>query len=86
VRTPLLATCLTLFLLQPWPSGPIVGSIAQAAAESREDLYRKCRREAFQRYGQPAIQYRGGRPGHRRLQYQFLTVIDQCAANGGRLN
>jgi hypothetical protein len=86
VRAPLFVTCLTLLLLQPWPVFPVIGSTRPAAAEPREDLYRKCRREAFQRYGQPAIQYRGGRPGHRRLQYQFLTVIDQCAANGGRMS
>jgi len=85
VRTPLFATCLTLFLAQPWPAFPIVGSTAQAA-ETHEDLYRKCRRETFRRYGQPAIQYSGGRPGYRRLQYQFLTVMDQCVANGGRMN
>jgi hypothetical protein len=39
-----------------WPAVPIAGSTAQAAEEPREDLYVKCRREAFRRYGQPAIQ------------------------------
>jgi hypothetical protein len=71
-----------LFLFQPWPAVPITDS----AAESREDLYRKCRREAFRRYGQPGVQY-NRRPNQKVLPSQFvIATTDQCVANGGRYN
>jgi hypothetical protein len=82
----LFATCLTLFLFQPWPAVPIADSAARAAAESREELYKKCRREAFRRYGQPGVQY-NRRPGQKVLPSQFvIATTDQCVANGGRYN
>ena len=86
MRIIMFATCLTLFLFQPWPAVPIADSTAQAATESREDVYRKCRREAFRRYGQPGVQY-NRRPNQKVLPSQFvIATTDQCVANGGRYN
>jgi len=45
----------------------------------------KCSREMAQKYGQPGIQY-GTKPNYRIIPYTHWAVIDQCVANGGRLN
>jgi hypothetical protein len=62
-------------------------ALAQRAAQpqSREALYMKCSREVAQKYGQPGIQY-GTKSNYRIIPHTHLTVIDQCVANGGRLN
>ena len=81
---PLLVVSLLIFLLQPFAVILIPGWTAQAAAESREDLYRKCRQAIFRKYGQPGAQY-NRRPGSLVLPSQFvIAAIDQCVANGGR--
>src|SRR5262245_30175416 len=86
VHMPVVAPCRTWLLLQPWVAVPNFGLTAQAAAESREDLYRKCRQEAFRRYGQPGAQY-NRRPNQKVLPSQFvIATTDQCVANGGRYN
>jgi hypothetical protein len=56
-----------------------------AQPQSREALYMKCSREMAQKYGQPGIQY-GTKPNYRIIPNTHFTVIDQCVANGGRLN
>jgi hypothetical protein len=73
----------TLFLFHSLPA-PLGGSIlGQAAAQSRDELYAKCRRAVFRRYGQPGLQY--NRPGRRVLARKFaIGAIDQCVASGGR--
>ena len=62
-------------------------ALAQRAAQpqSREALYMKCSREMAQKYGQPGIQY-GTKSNYRIIPNTHFTVIDQCVANGGRLN
>jgi len=65
-----------------------IASSATAApqqSQSREALYMKCSREMAQKYGQPGIQY-GTKPNYRIIPYTHWAVIDQCVANGGRLN
>jgi hypothetical protein len=57
---------------------------AKSQPQSREVLYLQCSREMGQKYGQPGIQY--GKPNYRIIPYTHWTVIDQCVANGGRLN
>lgn len=84
MRTLLLATGLTLFLLHPLSAPLDATFIGRAAAESRDDLYKKCRQALFRKYGQPGVQY-NRRPGSRVLNTQFvLSATDQCVANGGR--
>jgi hypothetical protein len=56
-----------------------------AQPQSREALYMKCSREMAQKYGQPGIQY-GTKSNYRIIPNTHFTVIDQCVANGGRLN
>jgi hypothetical protein len=57
---------------------------ARPAAQSRDALYAKCRREMFQKYGQPGVQYNRA-PNQRVLPSHFVTsMTDQCVANGGR--
>jgi hypothetical protein len=62
-------------------------ALAQRAAQpqSREALYMKCSREIAQKYGQPGIQY-GTKSNYRIIPHTHLTLIDQCVANGGRVN
>jgi hypothetical protein len=81
---PLLAMSLLIFFLQSFAVILIPTWAAPAAAESREDLYRKCRQAIFRKYGQPGAQY-NRRPGSLVLPSQFvIAAIDQCVANGGR--
>jgi hypothetical protein len=78
---PALGTTLFLFHSLPAPLGGTV--IGQVAAQSRDELYAKCRRAVFRRYGQPGLQY--NRPGRRVLPNKFAVgAIDQCVASGGR--
>ena len=78
---PALGVTLILFHSLPAPLGGSV--IGQAAAQSRDELYAKCRRAVFRRYGQPGLQY--NRPGRRVLPNKFAVgAIDQCVASGGR--
>jgi hypothetical protein len=75
---------LALLLSNQLPTPISVSPVTPAAAESRDDLYKKCRREVFRKYGQPGVQY-NRRPGTRVVRTQFiLSLTDQCVANGGR--
>ena len=84
MRMPLFATSLMIVWLQSFAVVVIPDWTGPAAAESREDLYRKCRQAIFGKYGQPGAQY-NRRPGSLVLPSQFvIAAIDQCVANGGR--
>jgi hypothetical protein len=84
VRRLLLASSVTVLLLNPLPTPLDASLIGRAAAESRDDLYKKCRQAVFRRYGQPGVQS-NGRPGSRSLSQKFVfSATDQCVANGGR--
>jgi hypothetical protein len=84
VRVLLPALGLTIFLFHSLPA-PLGGSvIGQAAAQSHDELYKKCRRAVFRRYGQPGVQYNRA-PGRRVLPSKFaIGAIDHCVASGGR--
>jgi hypothetical protein len=75
---------LTLFLFHSL-APPLGGSfIERAAAQSRDELYAKCRRAVFRAYGRPGLQY--NRPGRRVLPNKFaMGAIDRCVASGGRI-
>jgi hypothetical protein len=83
-RLPLaLGLALLLFHALPAPLG--VSFIGDAAAQSHDELYAKCRRAIFRRYGQPGVQYNRA-PGHRVLPSKFVIgAIDRCVASGGRV-
>jgi hypothetical protein len=84
VRLLPLALGLTLLLCDSLPTPLGVSFIGQAAAQSRDELYTKCRRAIFRRYGQPGVQYNRA-PGRRVLPSKFVVgAIDQCVASGGR--
>jgi len=58
--------------------------IERAGGRSKDDLYAKCRRAIFLKYGSPAISYSTGRPGYGALPAQFVIgAIDRCVASGG---
>jgi hypothetical protein len=58
--------------------------IGHAMAQSRDELYAKCRRAIFRKYGQPGVQYNRA-PGRRVLPSKFVIgAIDRCVASGGR--
>jgi hypothetical protein len=83
VRILPLALGLTLLLFHALPAPLGVSFIGSAAAQARDELYVKCRRAIFRKYGQPGVQY--NRPGRRVLPRQFaIGAIDQCVASGGR--
>ena len=83
MRTLSLALSLGLLLCQPLPAPLNLSFLGRAAAESRDDLYKKCRHAIFRQHGQPGIQY-NRRPGSRVLPAKFVIgAIDQCVANGG---
>ena len=85
VRPLPLALGLTLLLFHPVPAPLGVSFIGDAAAQSRDELYAKCRRAIFRRYGQPGVQYNRA-PGRRVLPSKFAVVaVDQCVASGGRV-
>jgi hypothetical protein len=83
MRTLPLALGLTLLALVSSP-GPIgAPSVSAAVAQTPEDLYRKCRKAVFRKYG-----YRETRDGRRKLAMPSGTAtqsVDQCVANGGRV-
>ena len=85
VRLLPLALGLTLVSFHPLPAPLGVSFIGDAAAQSRDELYAKCRRAVFRRYGQPGVQYNRA-PGRRVLRSKFVIgAIDQCVASGGRV-
>lgn len=57
----------------------------KAQPQSREALYLKCRKAIFRKYGQPGAVYSIG-PRYLVLPYTSGSLIDQCVANGGRLD
>ena len=62
--TRLLALALSLTLLVDSLPAPLgVSFVGHAAAQSRDELYAKCRRAIFRRYGQPGVQYNLAPPG-----------------------
>jgi hypothetical protein len=80
---PALGLALLLFHALPAPLG--VSFIGDATAQSHDELYAKCRRAIFRRYGQPGVQYNRA-AGHRVLPSKFVIgAIDQCVASGGRV-
>jgi len=89
----MLPIALCIMLLLPLSSVTHAPFVAPAAAQtktkaqpqSKEALYMKCRNEVFRKYGQPGVQYNFG-PGYRVLPYTSGSRIDQCVANGGRLD
>jgi hypothetical protein len=84
VRRLPLALGLTLAVFHPLPAPLGVSFIGDAAAQPRDELYAKCRRAVFRRYGQPGVQYNRA-PGRRVLPSKFVIgAIDQCVASGGR--
>jgi hypothetical protein len=85
VRLLPLALGLTLLLFHPLPAPLGVSFIGDAAAQSRDELYAKCRRAIFRGYGPPGVQYNRA-PGRRVLPGKFVGgAIDQCVAIGGRV-
>ena len=86
-----IALCVTLLLLLSFAAqAPVVGPAAaqtqtKAQPQSKEALYVKCRNAIFRKYGQPGVQYNHG-PRYRVLPYTSVSQIDQCVANGGRVD
>ena len=83
MRTLPLALGLTLLALVSTPGPTGVPSISAALAQTPDDLYRKCRKAVFRKYG-----YRVTRDGRRRLAMLSNTAtqsVDHCVANGGRV-
>jgi hypothetical protein len=84
VRILPLALGLTLLLFHSLPAPLGVSFIGSAAAQARDELYAKCRRAIFRKYGQPGVQYNRA-PGRRVLPTKFaIGAIDQCVTSGGR--
>jgi hypothetical protein len=75
-----------LFLFHSLPVSLEVSFIGHAAAQSRDELFAKCRRAIFRKYGQPGgVQYNRA-PGRRVLPSKFVIgAVDQCVASGGRI-
>ena len=86
-----IALCVTLLSLLSFAAQ--VSFFAPAAAQtqtkaqpqSREGLYLKCRKAIFRKYGQSGAVYSVG-PRYRVLPYTSGSRIDQCVANGGRID
>ena len=86
-----IALCVTLLSLLSFATQ--VSFFAPAAAQtqtkaqpqSREALYLKCRKAIFRKYGQPGAIYSIG-PRYLVLPYTSGSRIDQCVANGGRVD
>jgi hypothetical protein len=85
-----IALCVTLLSLLSFAAQ--VSFFAPAAAQtqtkaqpqSREALYLKCRKTIFRKYGQSGAVYSVG-PRYLVLPYTSGSRIDQCVANGGRV-
>src|SRR5262245_1661525 len=84
MRTLPLALGLALVLALVSSPGPTVAPlIGVAAAQVPDDVYRKCRKAVFRKYG-----YRETRDERRKLAMPSGTAtqsVDQCVANGGRV-
>ena len=91
MRMPPIALCVTLLLLLSFAAQ--LSFFAPAAAQtqtkaqpqSREALYLKCRNAIFRKYGQSGAIYSVG-PRYLVLPYTSGSRIDQCVANGGRVD
>jgi hypothetical protein len=88
---PPIALCVTLLLLLSFAAQ--LSFFAPAAAQtqtkaqpqSREALYLKCRNAIFRKYGQSGAVYSIGSK-YLVLPYTSGSRIDQCVANGGRVD
>jgi hypothetical protein len=58
---------------------------SQSRSQSREELYAKCAQAVFRKYGQPGVQYSYG-ARYRVLPITSVAQVDQCVANGGRVD
>jgi hypothetical protein len=91
MRMPPIALCVALLSLLSCVAQ--VSFFAPAAAQtqtkaqpqSREALYLKCRNAIFRKYGQSGAIYSVG-PRYLVLPYTSGNRIDQCVANGGRVD
>jgi hypothetical protein len=91
MRMPPIALCVTLLLLLSFAAQ--LSFFAPAAAQtqtkaqpqSREALYLKCRNTIFRKYGQSGAVYSIGSK-YLVLPYTSGSRIDQCVANGGRVD
>jgi hypothetical protein len=89
MRMPPIALCVMLLSLLSCAAQ--VSFFAPAAAQtkaqpqSREALYLKCRKAMFRKYGQSGAVYSVG-PRYLVLPYTSGSRIDQCVANGGRVD
>jgi hypothetical protein len=86
-----IALCALLLLVSSVAQAPVVGQAAaqtqtKPQPQSKEALYVKCRSAIFRKYGQPGAAYHNARPGYRVLPYTSVSQIDQCVANGGRVD
>jgi hypothetical protein len=89
-----IALCIMLLLLlssvaqAPFvaPSAAQTKTNTNTQVQSKEALYVKCRSAIFRKYGQPGAAYHNARPGYRVLPYTSGSRIDQCVANGGRVD
>jgi hypothetical protein len=87
---PIALCMMSLLLLSSVAQTPFVAPAAaqtktKAQPQSKEALYLKCRDTIFRKYGQPGVQYSHG-PRYRVLPITSLTQVDQCVANGGRVD
>jgi hypothetical protein len=86
-----IALCMVLLvLLSSVAQTPVVGPAAaqtqtKAPPQSREALYLKCRNAIFRKYGQSGAQFGVG-SRYLVLPYTSGSRIDQCVANGGRVD
>jgi hypothetical protein len=86
-----IALRVTLLLLVSFAAqATVVGPAAaqtqtKAQPQSREVLYAKCRNAIFRKYGQSGAVYSVG-PRYLVLPYTSGSRIDQCVANGGRVD
>lgn len=91
MRMPPIALCMMLLvLLSSVAQAPFVAPAAaqtqtKAQPQSKEALYVKCRNAIFRKYGQSGAQFGVG-PRYLVLPYTSGSRIDQCVANGGRVD
>jgi hypothetical protein len=91
MRMPPIALCVTLLFLLSFAAR--LSFFAPAAAQTqtkaqpqtREALYLKCRNAIFRKYGQSGAVYSIGSK-YLVLPYTSGSRIDQCVANGGRVD
>jgi hypothetical protein len=87
---PIALCTMLLLLLSPVAQAPFFAPAAaqtqtQAQPQSREALYLKCRNAIFRKYGQSGAVYSIGSK-YLVLPYTSGSRIDQCVANGGRVD